>query len=161
MPEGGIFEIEILTFNGKSLASQVYSNMPAIPPTNNTIFNVTFQNRFTIDKGKAYVRLRYIPRDSVTVDDQYYNYMFYDKPKLLNLPIPDIKIDFNFTTNSMTFKTHSFAMYVYVYLCGEVNTQLRLSENYFHLSAGWPVNVAILSNDRLGDIKDDICLKTV
>ncbi len=148
MPEGGIFEIEIITFKGKSLATQVYTSFPSLPRLNNTIFNVSFENRFLIQRTDCYVRARFIPANSASSDDYYYNYYFYSNPIEMNLPRPEISLIVE-EDNTLTLSTKAFAMYVYIYVCANADATLRLSENYFHLSPGWPVKVEVLSNHLL------------
>ncbi len=56
---GGKFEIEILNFNGKLLASRTFTNLPVIPALNNTIFEVQFSDQVNIDQLRNYVRGRF------------------------------------------------------------------------------------------------------
>jgi hypothetical protein len=61
LPAGGKFEVDILTFSGKTLHSKVLSSMPAIPALNNTLFEVSFglNSRVSLSPSKIYARARY------------------------------------------------------------------------------------------------------
>ncbi len=75
-------------------------------------------------------------------------------------------MEYDSDQNLLEFSTSTFAMYVYIFLCGDESnlkdTKLRLSNNYFHLSPGWLVKVEILSGEhRPLSEQMKICFKTV
>jgi hypothetical protein len=80
----------------------------------------------------------------------------------LRIPIPDLTLSKDYITNEITLSTTNFAMFVYLFVCGDSDHTLKLSNNYFNVSPGWPVTVKILNNDedhRLRNMR--ICYKSV
>ena len=88
--------------------------------------------------------------------------MFYQKPRDLRIPIADVTISKYYSANEMTVSTTNFAMFVYLFVCGHSDHTLKLSNNYFNVSPGWPVTVKILNSDEDHSLRNlKICYKTV
>ena len=68
----------------------------------------------------------------------------------MDLPKPDIQIAYDFDNNQMTLSTSNYASYVYLHL--DEDTTLKLSNNFFDLTPGWPVTVKVLSVHKLYQI---------
>ena len=134
--------------------------MPLIKRLDNTVFAVHFSEQVAIDQSKMYVRARYTMKPSEFLDadppESFSTTFFYQRPRDLFLPDPDIIV--SKVQSSLLFTTYNFALYLCVYLCDNSSPGLRLSENFFHLTPGWPVEVQILSEEHW---KARICYKSV
>ncbi len=88
--------------------------------------------------------------------ESFTTFFFYVKPKDLHLPEPDITV--SKVQQSLLFTAYNFALYVYIYLCDHSSIRLRISDNFFHLTPGWPVEVQILTEEHW---HAKLCYKTI
>ena len=65
----------------------------------------------------------------------------------------------NYIDNSLTLTTANFAYYVYLYV--DDDTTLKLSQNFFDLSPGWPMTVKITSSHSLFQIISLLNIRTI
>lgn len=80
------------------------------------------------------------------------------------LPKPDIAINYEQAgANTITLSTTNIALFTYLYICGNDDVTLRLTENFFHLMPGWPVTTKVTSEHKVSELKkkDKICVKTL
>ena len=149
-----------MAFSGKTLASITFEEMPSLPRLNNSIFEVNFSVKIIIDKRKHYVRATYTPLDPELPET--ITYLFYNYSKHLDLPKPEVKLSYE--NGVLIARTETFSMFTHLYICGEEDPTLHLSDNYFHLSPRWPVTVEVLSAKHKamrGGLLEKICIRTV
>jgi hypothetical protein len=86
---------------------------------------------------------------------------FYVRPIYRSLPKPNYNITCSDAANTCTFAVSNFAHYVYLELRESMDTTLRLSNNFFDLTPGHPVDVKILSNHTLERISEQLKLSSL
>ena len=165
----GVLEVEVINFKGKILAAQ--RREIKLPKVNNTLLYVAFGNNIAIDKTNTYVRAKLTPTSPSHFQQPtpllprslpfYHNFFFYGRPKMLSFPDPLLQITWPATPLSkvITFSSSTYASYVYLYIPDDIT--LKLSENFFDLTPGWPVEVTVLSNHTVAELKDKMKVKTV
>lgn len=151
----GTLHVDLMSFAGAVIASK--TEKLVLQTTKRLEQQIDFGSSVTIDDALMYTRAKFIAEDDqrrviTTV-------ALFTKPLSVKLQDPKIKVDLDYVHNKMTFSTATFGYYVYI--SHPTDITLRLSDNFFDLTPGWNVTVAILSTHQLSSLKNELKIVSV